>query len=566
MPRPALTERTNLPPSPPSSLTAYFPRKRPTPLPQEGENAPPPAAKRGVKRALRREPRPSDADYGDESALRSSPLIRAHDAHVDVDMDEPGRKEAGVPDVGEAHIPVGRRPLERRSLPAWPGLINDLRLGARLLPQAVPTRPHLLSLRSSHHTDTLRFPSLLPTRDAAIPFSLRFTHASATGGPRLLATATEEGAVCLVSAESRGRWDPLPQWTTLTPHENAIFALAFSEDDKLLATASGDRTCVLTDVERQQTVVTLEGHTGSVRRVAWDPSNPQLLATAARDGSFRLWDARAPAGEACTLEVREAHALPPAGRKSRARGAGRKCAGLAKQSVTGLVYAPGREGCVITSGSADGVLKLWDVRSPFAPAELSPDPTPLTSPTRRARGIITLAHSPSSSLLLALSASSTIHAYSALSLSAPAPASAAHALTHERFSAGSFYVGMECSPGGRYLAAGSAGGVAVVWDVMAGLAHRAPAAGAELGRIPGRGAQGPANQGQGTGAASARTGTGTGTGTGVLLPGHAENKECAAVAWANEDVLATAGDDGLVRIWRAGPQEEQAEWWGVRAG
>lgn len=80
------------------------------------------------------------------------------------------------------------------------------------------------------------------------------------------------------------------------------------------ATASGDQTVKLWDVESQTCVGVLSGHTCTIKNVVWDPRNPSetsltlfsvhalwlmlltpsgLLSTASRDGSIRVWDRRA---------------------------------------------------------------------------------------------------------------------------------------------------------------------------------------------------------------------------------------------------------------------------------
>jgi WD40 repeat protein len=58
------------------------------------------------------------------------------------------------------------------------------------------------------------------------------------------------------------------------------------------ATASGDQTVGLTDVQTQKAVARLVGHLSSVKQVAFDPTNTNILATASRDGSIRIWDIR----------------------------------------------------------------------------------------------------------------------------------------------------------------------------------------------------------------------------------------------------------------------------------
>src|ERR1700748_78449 len=77
------------------------------------------------------------------------------------------------------------------------------------------------------------------------------------------------------------------------PHAaNAIMDLAFSSDDSLLATASGDQTAQIIDVRTQSAVFALCKHTSSVKQICFQPGNDKVIATSSRDGTVQLWDLR----------------------------------------------------------------------------------------------------------------------------------------------------------------------------------------------------------------------------------------------------------------------------------
>lgn len=77
------------------------------------------------------------------------------------------------------------------------------------------------------------------------------------------------------------------------PHAaNAIMDMAFSSDDLLLATASGDQTAQIVDVRTQSAVFALCKHTSSVKQICFQPGNDKVIATSSRDGTVQLWDLR----------------------------------------------------------------------------------------------------------------------------------------------------------------------------------------------------------------------------------------------------------------------------------
>jgi WD40 repeat protein/energy-coupling factor transporter ATP-binding protein EcfA2 len=73
------------------------------------------------------------------------------------------------------------------------------------------------------------------------------------------------------------------------PIESEISGLAFSPTEpQLLATASGDGTAQIWQIDSDQLLHTLTGHTDKVQGVAFSP-NGQLLATSSNDKTIRLW-------------------------------------------------------------------------------------------------------------------------------------------------------------------------------------------------------------------------------------------------------------------------------------
>jgi predicted NACHT family NTPase len=72
-------------------------------------------------------------------------------------------------------------------------------------------------------------------------------------------------------------------------HASEVWAVAFSPDGRLLATASVDQTARVWDPATGDCLRILAGHAGEVTGVAFSPDG-RLLATASNDKTARLWD------------------------------------------------------------------------------------------------------------------------------------------------------------------------------------------------------------------------------------------------------------------------------------
>lgn len=75
----------------------------------------------------------------------------------------------------------------------------------------------------------------------------------------------------------------------LTAHQGYVNAIAFSPDGKQLASGGGDRAVIIWDVATGEALRVLQGHAGDINALAWSASG-KLLVSGSDDGRVLLWD------------------------------------------------------------------------------------------------------------------------------------------------------------------------------------------------------------------------------------------------------------------------------------
>ena len=290
--------------------------------------------------------------------------------------------------------------------PEDPGLAAQLSLAAYRIS---PTRQALASLLESTGTPmAARIPDAVtlvqavavsPGRQllavAAADGTLRLWSLAKPGHPTLVGTVPDlspssplyaaafspNGQV--LAAAGAGRTVQL--WQVSDPHHpvrfslaltgpgNTVYSLAFSPDGGLLAAGSADKKVWLWDV-RDPTRPRplggpLTGATGYVQAVAFSPDG-RLLAAASADKTVRLWDVADPA---------------------RPRLAGKPLTGPGG-AVDSVAFSP--DGKTLAAGSYDDNVWLWRITKPASPVPLPP----LTGATSR---IMAVTFSPGGQVLAA---------------------------------------------------------------------------------------------------------------------------------------------------------------------
>lgn len=389
------------------------------------------------------------------SSLQSSPLRRSNLPHNGQELPETytktfGRGEEELSTVGEedeTDIEVESRPGPRARIQQYKqSNPSASRLSWRISGHRSRSEPRDSSIWQHHAANFCTVPGDVYTSGSyeSPVLSLPFCVASCNTNS-LVAIGQEDGAVRVVDSALKDRPGFCTAYLSMKPHDNAIMDLAFSFDDSLLATASGDQTAQVIDMQSQKSLFCLSGHSSSTKQVQFQPgSGNNVLATCSRDGCVNLWDLRyrtidrpsfhlRSSGRAGSdrmtagmryasiiNSIREAHAVPQKPRKSNFVAQSNRplsVSGRNEFSVTSLSFlGTTRPHLLVTTSEVDAVVRLWDMRTTYSsrrgkPVPLSCTQEPKSHESHRHFGVTSLALSSDGARLYTLCRDHTVYAY-----------------------------------------------------------------------------------------------------------------------------------------------------------
>jgi WD40 repeat protein len=158
---------------------------------------------------------------------------------------------------------------------------------------------------------------------------------------KLLATAGVDGSVSLWNVTDPHR--PVRFGGRISPGAGAVFAVSMSPDGRILATGNSDGSLRLWNIADPHRPVAfskpLSGHEGPVYAVEFNPKAGNFLVTGGADGSVRTWDLSDPAHPQPLGQPIVAH----------------------RNAVRAVRFSP--DSRTVATGGSDHTVRLWDVTS-----------------------------------------------------------------------------------------------------------------------------------------------------------------------------------------------------------
>ncbi|KAG5519002.1 hypothetical protein PMAC_002533 [Pneumocystis sp. 'macacae'] len=345
-----------------------------------------------------------------------------------------------------------------------------------------------------------------------IPFAVSFSN-----NHPIFCIADELGFVYLIDSIKKDK--PISNFLKLKCHDNAIFDISWSYDDRLLASSSGDQTARVLDISTQKFIAILSGSASStLKQVSFQKDDSSkshifqdILATCSRNGKILIWDLRS-----CSLESSSESTQMPVVSISNAHGKIKHHPRRSKlspisNSVTSIQWLH-RKNLLASACDANSLINIWDIRFCSQKFIKLYESKPAVSiKNKRDYGITSLSMPSSGSIFYGLSKNNYIYAYSSIH-----PEEPIGSFTHPQLVVKSFFVKISCSRDGEFVGCGSTNSQVIIADTASMAQNR---------------------------------------NVGVALMAGCE-KEITGISWSYDDCLASISDDASCRIWRQSRNNE----------
>lgn len=275
----------------------------------------------------------------------------------------------------------------------------------------------------------------------------------------ILALANEDGQIAIHNTENQERY-------STNAHFNAVFDLAWMFGQLKLVSVSGDHTARLFDVGKGEILQEkiFHGHTRSVKTVAFRREDPAVFATGSRDGAIFIWDTRAVISNNYITQpdtiISHSHNIPntpSSSSKFKKKFSNQNVS--AANSVTSIVFQD--DNTLISCGSGDGNIKVWDLRKNYTIHKGAPTPKytlPHVGSTTR-NGFSNLLIDQTGVRLYANCMDNNIYCYN-IGTYNPVPV-----MTYTGHQNSTFYIKSCLSADGYYLVSGSSDQNAYIWNL-----------------------------------------------------------------------------------------------------
>eukprot|EP00472_Partenskyella_glossopodia_P014788 CAMPEP_0197515142 /NCGR_PEP_ID=MMETSP1318-20131121/357_1 /TAXON_ID=552666 /ORGANISM="Partenskyella glossopodia, Strain RCC365" /LENGTH=360 /DNA_ID=CAMNT_0043063425 /DNA_START=39 /DNA_END=1121 /DNA_ORIENTATION=- len=246
---------------------------------------------------------------------------------------------------------------------------KKIRMTTALVPSSSDIKKQLVETKGVlPRTSSLEAPTMLLTGHSGPIYTCKF---DATG--ELMASGGMDKLLFLWRID--GKCENI---STLKGCDGAILDLAWYRNGEYLITASADKTGTVFDVESQEKIKRLRGHTSFVNSVSASRRGEPYLLTGSDDGSAMVWDIRVRGAQKTLKDEKSPYPILSCAFSDDSTQA--FTAGIDEQisvwdirkeqvvyklqghtdCVTGLSVSP--DGRYLLSNSMDNTMKMWDVR------------------------------------------------------------------------------------------------------------------------------------------------------------------------------------------------------------